>query len=79
MYGAWQGAESRERKAGVKEAVYMKIAVLEGSPHKNGSSNLLAKQFIRGAEEAGHSVTVLDAAHMNMHPCIGCDHCGIIG
>ena len=30
----------------------MKILVLEGSPNKNGSSNLLAEHFIRGAEEA---------------------------
>ena len=57
----------------------MKIAILEGSPHKNGSSNLLAKQFIKGTEEKGHSVTVLDAAHMDMHPCIGCDRCGMNG
>lgn len=55
----------------------MNIVVLEGSPHKNGSSNMLAGQFIKGAEEAGHSVTVLDAAHMDMHPCLGCEHCGM--
>ena len=35
--------------------VGMKIVVLEGSPNKDGSSNLLAKEFIRGAEEAGHA------------------------
>lgn len=57
----------------------MKIVVLEGSPHKNGSSNLLAEQFIKGAKESGHSVTVLDAAHMDIHPCIGCDKCGMNG
>ncbi len=57
----------------------MKITVLQGSPHKKGSSNLLAEQFIKGAEEAGHSVTILDTAHMNMHPCIGCDRCGMNG
>lgn len=32
----------------------MRIVVLEGSPNKKGSSNLLADEFIRGAEEAGH-------------------------
>ena len=26
-------------------------------------SNLLAENFIRGAEEAGHTVRVIDAAH----------------
>lgn len=57
----------------------MKIVVLEGSPHKKGSSNMLAEQFIRGAKENGHSVEILDAAHMNLHPCIGCDRCGMNG
>ena len=57
----------------------MKITILQGSPHKNGSSNMLAKEFERGANEAGHTVTVLDAAHMNMHPCLGCGHCGMDG
>ncbi|MDO4548244.1 MAG: flavodoxin family protein [Clostridia bacterium] len=57
----------------------MKITVLQGSPHKNGSSNLLAEQFIKGAKEAGHEITVLDAAHMSIHPCIGCGKCGMNG
>ena len=57
----------------------MKITVLQGSPHKNGSSNFLAEQFIKGAEENGHRVTVLDAAHMDLHPCIGCGKCGMNG
>lgn len=57
----------------------MKITVLEGSPHRRGSSNMLAGEFIRGAREAGHSVRVLDAAHMQIHPCLGCDSCGMNG
>ena len=57
----------------------MKIVVLEGSPNKNGSSNLLADCFKQGAEEAGHSVDVVDTAHANIHPCIGCIHCGYEG
>lgn len=57
----------------------MKIVVLEGSPNKNGSSNLLAERFICGAKEAGHSVDVIDAAHANIRPCIGCIHCGYEG
>lgn len=57
----------------------MKIIVLEGSPHKNGSSNLLAGEFIRGAKENGHDIQVLDVAHMDMHPCSGCGHCGMNG
>lgn len=57
----------------------MKITVLKGSPHINGSSNLLAEQFMKGAQERGHSVTDLDAAHMDMHPCLGCGKCGMNG
>ena len=40
----------------------MNILVIESSPHKNGSSNLLADNFIRGAEEKGHQVTVYEKA-----------------
>lgn len=57
----------------------MRIVVLEGSPNRRGSSNHLAEQFIRGAEEAGHTVTVVDAAHADIHPCTGCIHCGYEG
>ena len=57
----------------------MKILVIESSPHKKGSSNLLADSFIRGAEEKGHEVAVFDAGHANLHPCLGCDICGMSG
>lgn len=57
----------------------MKIVVLEGSPNKEGSSNLLAAEFIHGAKEAGHCIEIVDAAHGNIHPCIGCIHCGYEG
>lgn len=49
----------------------MNILVIESSPHKNGSSNLLADNFIRGAEEKGHQVTVFDVARADLHPCLG--------
>lgn len=57
----------------------MKIVLLEGSPNKHGSSNLLADCFRQGAEEAGHTVEIIDAAHANIHPCTGCIHCGYEG
>lgn len=57
----------------------MNIVVLEGSPNKHGSSNILADEFISGAKEAGHSVEVIDVAHANIHPCTGCIHCGYEG
>lgn len=57
----------------------MKIVILFGSPNRKGSTALLAEQFTRGAEEAGHTVTLVDAAHSNIHPCTGCVACGYEG
>lgn len=47
----------------------MKILLIKGSPHIEGSSNMLAEQFMEGAKAAGHDVRVFDAAHANLHPC----------
>lgn len=57
----------------------MKIVIIKGSPHKKGSSNMLTEQFIKGAQEAGHTVIEMDAAHMDIRPCLGCEHCGMNG
>ena len=57
----------------------MKILVLEGSPNKKGSTHLLADCFRQGAQEAGHTVQMLDIAHAKIHPCTGCIHCGYQG
>lgn len=57
----------------------MKIIILESSPNKHGSSNLLADCFRQGAEEAGNDVEIIDAAHADIHPCTGCIHCGYEG
>ena len=57
----------------------MKIVILKGSPNKDGSTNLLAESFMQGAREAEHSIEVVDTAHANIHPCIGCIKCGYEG
>ena len=57
----------------------MKILALTGSPNRDGSSNFLAGEFVRGAEEAGHIVRIVDAAHAEIAPCTGCIHCGYNG
>jgi len=57
----------------------MKILMLESSGNKNGSSNLLAREFIRGAGEAGHEITEFDVFRAGIRPCIGCGHCGMNG
>ncbi len=53
----------------------MKITVITGSAHRNGTSALLADKFIEGAKEAGHEVFRFDAALKNVHGCIGCNAC----
>ena len=53
----------------------MNIVVLTGSPHRQGTTALLAERFIQGAQQAGHSVFRFDAAFEAVHPCIACDHC----
>ncbi len=53
----------------------MKIVVLTGSPHKDGTSALMAENFMKGTAEAGHEVFRFDTAFKKIHPCIGCDKC----
>ena len=53
----------------------MKVLVITGSPHKNGTSARLAEQFIKGVEEAGYSVIRFDAQQNQIHPCIACERC----
>ena len=65
--------------AAEKESGKMKIAVITGSPHKAGTSALLADKFIEGAESKGHEIYRFDAAFRNIHPCLGCDTCGMSG
>lgn len=57
----------------------MKIVVLMGSPNNNGSSNYLAENFIRGAQEQGHTIKKINVAYVNISPCTGCITCGYEG
>lgn len=57
----------------------MKTVVLLGSPNRQGSSYLLAECFRQGAQEAGHTVEIIDVAHADIHPCTGCIQCGYEG
>lgn len=57
----------------------MKVIVLMGSLNRNGSTNILVEEFKKGAEEAGHTVEVIDVCHADIHPCTGYVHCGYEG
>ena len=51
----------------------MKIVMMTGSAHRNGTTATLAGRFQQGALDAGHEVYRFDAAFQDVHPCIGCD------
>lgn len=53
----------------------MKVLIITGSAHKNGTTAHLTEQFIKGATEAGHDVFRFDTAFKNVHPCIACEKC----
>ena len=55
----------------------MRITVLTGSPRKNGTSNYMADEFIRGAKENGHEVFRFDTAKANVRNCIACQSCAM--
>lgn len=57
----------------------MKITILTGSNNLRGTSNTLVEEFIKGATEKGHEIKRFNTAHLNIHPCIGCGHCGMNG
>ena len=55
----------------------MKITVITGSARKNGTSNYMADEFIRGAEDSGHEVFRFDSARADVKNCLGCNVCGM--
>lgn len=57
----------------------MKVLIIKGSPHINGTSNTIVNEFIKGAKEAHHDIKIFDASHANLHGCLGCDRCGMNG
>lgn len=57
----------------------MKIVILTGSYNMHGTSNTLVDEFIKGAKENGNEIVRFDTAHLDIHPCIGCNHCGTVG
>lgn len=53
----------------------MKVLIITGSPHANGTSSYLAKQFMKGAKDKGHEVNLVDAGNLQIRGCLGCNYC----
>ncbi|RJQ49850.1 MAG: flavodoxin family protein [Nitrospiraceae bacterium] len=57
----------------------MKIVAFNGSPRKNGNTELLLREAIRGIEDAGLSVDTFSLNVMNIKPCQDCGGCNDTG
>jgi multimeric flavodoxin WrbA len=52
-----------------------KVLVLSSSPRRGGNSDLLADQFISGAQEAGHQTEKIILKDKKINYCTGCGTC----
>ncbi len=53
----------------------MKITILNGSPRKNGNTETMVNEFIRGAKEVGHETEIIPVGRMDIKGCLGCKYC----
>jgi multimeric flavodoxin WrbA len=53
----------------------MKIIAFLGSPRKDGNTELLLKEVVKGIEDSGYSVHTFDLNSMNIQPCQDCGGC----
>ena len=57
----------------------MKILVLNGSPHPNGSTKQMINAFCDGALSVGHQVNVVDVCKKQISGCMACEYCHMKG
>jgi len=55
------------------------VLVLSSSPRKNGNSNALCDQFVKGATDARNEVKKVRIAEKKINYCTGCYHCAKTG
>lgn len=51
------------------------VVILLGSSRKNGNTELLTNEFMRGATESGNHVDKIVLRELNIDDCIGCGAC----
>lgn len=61
-----------QSKSNTNMIMSKKILILNGSPRPMGNTMQMVAQFKKGAEEAGHVVTVFDLKRMDIKTCLGC-------
>ena len=48
---------------------------ISGSPRRNGNTELLIKEFMRGAEARGHKTELIILSELKISPCTSCGSC----
>ena len=56
-----------------------KVLILSGSPRKDGNSDMLCNEFMRGAIESGNEVEKIRVAEKKIGFCTGCYACSNTG
>ncbi len=51
------------------------VIIISASPRKGGNSDLLCDQFMRGAQDAGHSGEKIFLRNEKINYCTGCGNC----
>jgi len=51
------------------------ILGLLGSPRRNGNTETIAREMLRGAESAGAVSETVFLPELTIRPCLGCEHC----
>ncbi|MDO5559270.1 MAG: flavodoxin family protein [Oscillospiraceae bacterium] len=51
------------------------IVLISGSPRRNGNTQRLTQEFVKGALEAGNTVEIIRAADKKIAACCGCNYC----
>lgn len=52
-----------------------KVLAIVSSPRKNGNTELLVDEFVKGAREAGHEAEKLCLREKKIAPCLACEAC----
>jgi multimeric flavodoxin WrbA len=51
------------------------IVIINGSPRKDGNTEILVDAFIEGAESSGNIVTKFNVGRMKINGCMDCKYC----
>lgn len=57
----------------------MKVVAFNGSPRKDGNTEVLLKEAVRGVRESGGIVTVYNLNDLDIRPCQNCGGCDDTG